>query len=186
MEFRAVNRWVRMSPVKARLVADHVRGLDVQDALEVLMFMPQKAARIIYKTVASALANAENEEAGEKPDVDRLYIKLLAVDGGPIWKRISYRAYGRANRKCRRTSHITVVLAERDLTEREPEKKKEHRTPFFRRRKKVRTGAEETAEDAVETRPGAPKKPRRPRKKGKKPLPGSQKLKGRTIQKKPE
>lgn len=183
MEFRAVQKWKRISPVKARLVADNVRGLGVQDALEVLMFMPQKAAKIVYKTVASALANAENREDDEKPDVDRLYIKELTVDTGPVLKRISYRAYGRANRKLRRTSHIKVILAERELMEAELEKKKEHRTPFFRRRKKVKT---EPEEEAAETRPEAPKKPKRPRKKSKKKLTEARKGKRRTVQKRPE
>jgi large subunit ribosomal protein L22 len=183
MEFRAVQKWEIISPVKARLVADNVRGLDVQDALEILMFMPQKAAKVIYKTVASALANAEHIEGEEKPDVDRLYIKGVTVDTGPVLKRISYRAYGRANRKRRRTSHITVLLAERELKDTELEEKKEHRTPFFRRRKKVKTEAEE---DAVEVKPEAPKRPKRPRKKGKKKLSEAHKGKRKSVQKRPE
>jgi large subunit ribosomal protein L22 len=181
MEFRAVQKWERISPVKARLVADNVRGLDVQDALEMLMFMPQKAAKIIYKTVASALANAESVEGDEKPDVDRLYLKTLMIDTGPTLKRISYRAYGRANRKRRRMSHVTVVLAERELADDELEEKK-HRTRFFRRKKK---GAE-TEEEAVQTKPGAPKRPRRPRKKSKKKLAEEHKGKRKTVQKRPE
>jgi large subunit ribosomal protein L22 len=183
MEFRAVQKWERMSPVKARLVADNVRGLDVQDALETLMFMPQKAARVIYKTVASALANAEHVEGDDKPDVDRLYVKGLTVDAGPVLKRLSYRAYGRANRKRRRTSHVIVVLAERDLTEEELEKKKEHRTPFFRRRKKVKTEAEE---EPVESGRGKAKAPKRPRGKGKKKLSDAHRGKRRVVQKRPE
>ena len=183
MEFRAVQKWERISPVKARLVADNVRGLDVQDALEILMFMPQKAAKIIYKTVASALANAEHVEGEEKPDVDRLYVRALTVDTGPTLKRISYRAYGRANRKRRRMSHVTVVLAERELAEDELEKKKEQRTRFFRRRKKEHV---ETEEEVVEAKPGASKQPRRPRKKSRKKLTEEHKGKRKTVQKRPE
>jgi len=113
MEFRARHKWIKLSPQKARLVAAVVRGLDVQDAIDALKFMPQRASLYVSKAVRSALANAREYEGDPKPDVDKLFVKSVAVDGGPTLKRIRPRAYGRAHRRLSRTSHITVVLAER-------------------------------------------------------------------------
>jgi large subunit ribosomal protein L22 len=109
MEAKAVARFIRISPQKARLVADLVRGKDVETAINTLRFMPKKGARIIRKLVESALANAGQNEA---IDVDTLYVKKIFVDGGPSLKRIRPRAMGRATRILKRSSHITVVLDE--------------------------------------------------------------------------
>jgi len=109
MEAKAVARNIRISPQKARLVADLVRGKDVETAINTLRFMPKKGARIIRKLVESALANAGQNQA---IDVDTLYVKTIFVDGGPSLKRISPRAQGRATRILKRSSHITVVLDE--------------------------------------------------------------------------
>jgi large subunit ribosomal protein L22 len=109
MEARAAIRQIRISPQKARLVADLVRGQEVEDAINKLRFMPKKAARIIRKLLESAVANASQNEA---IDIDTLYIKEIFVDGGPMLKRIRPRAMGRASRILKRTSHIDVVLAE--------------------------------------------------------------------------
>jgi large subunit ribosomal protein L22 len=109
MEAKAVARFIRISPQKARLVADAVRGQKVESALNVLRFMPKKGARILRKVMESALANASQNEA---IDVDTLYVKNILVDGGPSLKRTSPRAMGRATRIIKRTSHITVVLEE--------------------------------------------------------------------------
>ena len=109
MEAKAVARNIRISPQKARLVADLVRGKDVELAINTLRFMPKKGARIIRKLVESALANAGQNEA---IDVDTLYVKTIFVDGGPTLKRIQPRSMGRANRILKRSSHITVVLDE--------------------------------------------------------------------------
>ncbi len=109
MEAKAIARNIRISPQKARLVADVVRGKDVETAINTLRFMPKKAARIIRKVVESALANASQNEA---IDVDTLYIKSIFVDGGPTLKRIRPRAMGRATRILKRSSHITVILDE--------------------------------------------------------------------------
>ncbi len=90
--------------------------------MDKLSLMPQKAAGIIYKTISSAVANAESyepENKKEKPDIDTLFVKEIFVDEGPTLKRISYRAYGRANRKRRRTSHITVILDEMVLSDKD-------------------------------------------------------------------
>ena len=109
MEAKAIARYIRISPQKARLVADVIRGRNVEDAINVLRFMPKKGARILRKVVESAVANAGQNEA---IDVDTLYVKKVSIDGGPMLKRMRPRAMGRANRILKRTSHITIVLDE--------------------------------------------------------------------------
>ncbi len=115
MESRAILRNVRVSPQKARLVADLVRGRDVDDAIEVLTFTQKKSAPLIRKLVESAVANAENSarSAGNQIDIDDLFIQTITVDEGPTLKRWRPRAMGRATRIRKRTSHITVVLGAR-------------------------------------------------------------------------
>ena len=109
MEAKARARFIRISPQKARLVADTIRGKNVDEAITTLRFMPKKGARILRKVLESAVANASQNEA---IDVDTLYVKTVFVDGGPMLKRIRPRAMGRASRILKRTSHITVVLDE--------------------------------------------------------------------------
>ncbi len=109
MESRAVGKYIRISPQKARLVADVVRGMDVDSALTTLRFMPKKGAVILRKVIESALANATQDD---KIDVDNLFVKKIFIDGGPSLKRIRPRAMGRATGIIKRTSHITVVLDE--------------------------------------------------------------------------
>ncbi|CAM3303132.1 50S ribosomal protein L22 [Stackebrandtia soli] len=104
---RAVARYVRVSPMKARRVVNLVRGLPANEALTVLQFAPQAASEPVYKVVASAIANAENNE---KLDPESLLITEAYVDEGPTMKRYRPRAHGRAYRIRKRTSHITVVL----------------------------------------------------------------------------
>ena len=109
MEAKAVARYIRISPQKARLVADVIRGRNVEDAINTLRFMPKKGARILRKIVESAVANAGQNET---IDVDTLFVKRIFIDGGPMLKRMRPRAMGRANRILKRTSHITIVLDE--------------------------------------------------------------------------
>ncbi len=109
MEARAVGKYIRISPQKARLVADVVRGMGVDQAVTTLRFMPKKGAMILRKVIESALANATQDD---KIDVDSLYVKKIFIDGGPSLKRIRPRAMGRATGIIKRTSHITVVLDE--------------------------------------------------------------------------
>jgi len=109
MEAKAIAKNIRISPQKARLVGDLVRGNNVETAINTLRFMPKKAARIIRKVIESAVANANQNEA---IDVDTLYIKTIFVDGGSMLKRIRPRAMGRATKILKRSSHITVVLDE--------------------------------------------------------------------------
>ena len=110
MEIKAVAKYIRLSPQKARLVADVVRGMGVEDALTTLRFMPKKGAGIIRKVLASAIANADQVDT---VDVDTLYVKQILIDGGPMLKRFSPRAQGRANRILKRSSNITVVVDEK-------------------------------------------------------------------------
>ena len=109
MQTQAVLRFVRVSPQKARLVADQVRGLPVDKALNTLKFSNRKAADIIRKVLESAIANAENNLGS---DVDELKVSEIFVDGGPTMKRIKPRAKGRADRIRKRTSHITIRVAD--------------------------------------------------------------------------
>ncbi|WP_028574923.1 50S ribosomal protein L22 [Desulfonatronovibrio hydrogenovorans] len=109
METRAIARYIRISPRKARLVADNIKGKPVEDALNILKYTPKKAAGLISKVLHSALANAEQNYS---LDIDNLFVKQVRIDEGPTWKRIKPRAMGRANRILKRTSHITVVVDE--------------------------------------------------------------------------
>ncbi|MGE0824259.1 MAG: 50S ribosomal protein L22 [Candidatus Binatia bacterium] len=111
MESRAVLRDVRMSPRKARLVADLIRGKQVEQALNILRFTHKKAARVLTKTLRSAVANAADTQ---NVDPDRLYVKATYVDGGTTWKRFMPRAHGRATPIRKRTSHFTVIVEERE------------------------------------------------------------------------
>lgn len=110
MEVLAKHRYARTSPQKARLVADQVRGLPVAKALEILTFSPKKAAVLVKKVLNSAIANAEHNEGA---DIDELIVGKIFVDEAPTMKRIRPRAKGRADRIIKRTSHITVVVADR-------------------------------------------------------------------------
>jgi large subunit ribosomal protein L22 len=111
MESKAIARYVRITPRKARLVVDLVRGKNVENALDMLDVMPKKAARIVAKALRSALANAEERNASV--DVDRLYVKTAFVDEAPSFTRWSPRAHGRATPIQKRGSHITLVVDER-------------------------------------------------------------------------
>ena len=109
MESRAIARYLRMSPQKARLVVDMVRGRNVNEALQALTLSPKKPAGIVAKVIRSAVANATQKE---DLDVDTLFIKRIFVDEGPMMKRWRPRAMGRATRIRKRTSHVTVILDE--------------------------------------------------------------------------
>jgi large subunit ribosomal protein L22 len=102
---------VRVSPTKARRVVDLVRGRSAQEALDILRFAPQAASTDVYKVVASAVANAENNHS---LDASTLWVGEVYVNEGPTLKRIRPRAQGRAYRIRKRTSHITVVVESRE------------------------------------------------------------------------
>jgi large subunit ribosomal protein L22 len=115
-EARAVQRTTRQSPYKMRLVIDQIRGKDVNEALALLKFSKKHAAKQIEKTLASAVANAEHKarEANASVDVDRLYVKHAVVNEGPKLKRFTPAAMGRATPILKRTSHVEIVVAERE------------------------------------------------------------------------
>ncbi len=109
MEAKAILRTARISPQKARLVADQVRGLPAARALDLLKFSDKKAAPMIHKLLLSAVSNAENNVGA---DADALRVKTIMVDEGPTLKRFMARAKGRGSRILKRTSHITIVVGE--------------------------------------------------------------------------
>ncbi len=109
MEVAAKLRYARISPQKCRLVADQVRGLPVDKALDTLKYSNKKAAAMVRKVLESAVANAEHNEG---LDIDELKVSTICIDEGPTMKRFSARAKGRANQILKRTCHITVKVSE--------------------------------------------------------------------------
>lgn len=109
MEVAARLKGAQISAQKARLVADQVRGMPVEEALSLLEFSPKKAAHIIKKVLDSAIANAENNEGA---DVDELKVSSIFVDEGMTLKRLRPRAKGRADRILKRSCHITIKVAD--------------------------------------------------------------------------
>lgn len=111
MEAKAIARYVRVSPRKARLVVDLIRGKSVPDAQAILKFSPRAAAEIVEKALNSAVANAERNLHVKAED---LFVSTTFVDEGPTLKRIQPRAMGRAFRINKRTSHVTVIVKPRE------------------------------------------------------------------------
>jgi large subunit ribosomal protein L22 len=109
MQAVAKLRFARLSAQKGRLVADQIRGLPVEQALNTLAFSKKKGAAMMKKVLDSAIANAENNEGA---DIDELKVKTVCVDEGPTMKRLRARAKGRGTRILKRTSHITVTVAD--------------------------------------------------------------------------
>ena len=110
MEAKAIARYVRVSPRKARLVANEVRGYDYYEAVDILKFTNKRIARDILTLLNSAAANATNIDGNLDPA--DLYVKKIYVDEGPIMKRFRARARGRASRIRKKLSHITIVLSD--------------------------------------------------------------------------
>lgn len=110
MEAKASLQFARVGCQKARLVADLVRGKDVNEAVKTLTYLNKKSALMIKKLIESAVANADQKKT---MDIDKLYVKTIFVDGGPALKRFMPRAQGRAFGLRKKTSHINVVLEER-------------------------------------------------------------------------
>lgn len=111
MEAKATAKYVRVSPRKARLVVDQVRGKDIARAREILRFSERAISEVVEKVLNSAVANAENNHHMRS---DNLVVKAAFVDEGPTLKRIRPRAKGSASRIRKRTSHITVIVAPRE------------------------------------------------------------------------
>lgn len=110
MEARAIAKYVRVSPRKARQVVDLIRGKELVEALAIVRLTPKGASEVVAKVINSAAANAEHNY---DMDTDSLYIAEAYVDQGPTLKRFKPRAYGRADQMRRRTSHITIVVKEK-------------------------------------------------------------------------
>jgi large subunit ribosomal protein L22 len=110
MEVKAKISFARMAPRKIRLVADLVRGKDVNDAINILSFTNKKSAPMLKKLLKSAVANADQKKT---IDVDTLYVKHISVDQGPTLKRYMPRAMGRASEIKKKTSHVNLILEER-------------------------------------------------------------------------
>ena len=111
MEAKAVLRYARISPRKVGIVCDLIRGKSVSEANAILMTTPKAASELLIKLLKSAAANAENNQG---MDPDKLYVSSTFATPGPIIKRIRPRAKGSANRILKRTSHITVAVAEKE------------------------------------------------------------------------
>jgi large subunit ribosomal protein L22 len=141
LEVRAEAKWVRISPRKARLVAEHIRGRSVPEARSVLAFTPREAARELDKVLRSAVANAESQH---QISDERLYVSAAYVDEGPVMKRWRARARGRVASIKKRTCHITVKLAEIPVQE-EPASKKRATA-----KKKTTTTTKQQPEEATE------------------------------------
>ena len=109
MQIGALHRFARVTPYKARLVADQIRGKPVAQALQILEFSPRRAAQILRKVLESAIANAENNQGA---DIDELRVARVCVDDGPRLKRMRPRAKGRGARILKRTSHISLSVAD--------------------------------------------------------------------------
>ena len=109
MQALAKHKFASGSAQKARLVADQIRGVAVDRALEILAYSNKKAAVLVKKVLESAIANAEHNEGA---DIDELRVATIFVDDGPTMKRIMPRAKGRADRILKRSSHITVVVSD--------------------------------------------------------------------------
>ncbi len=110
MEARAQARFVRIAPRKARAVVDLVRNKNVNEALSILLYTPNRAAKVVAKVVQSAAANAENNQEMNRSG---LYVDRIFVDEGPTMKRVQPRARGRRFMIRKRSSHITVIVKER-------------------------------------------------------------------------
>jgi len=121
MDIAAKARFIRQSPRKVRLVVDTIRGLDVAEAKARLSVMKQVAANPVLKLLLSAKANAEHNF---KLLAENLFVKSIMVDGGPVFKRWTPKAFGRANQIRHRTSHISLVLSEKTEVKEEVKKKK--------------------------------------------------------------
>ncbi len=109
-EVKAVLKYFRMSPRKVRLVAKIVKGLDVERAEKELLFRNKKAAKAILKLLKSAITNALNQGLTK----EKLYIKNITVNKGPVYKRYRFKALGRVGLIRKRTSHIEIILASKD------------------------------------------------------------------------
>ena len=111
MEARAILKYARISPRKVKIVMDLIRNQDADKAMAILKFTPKSACEYLEKLLKSAMANAEEKNM----DMSRLYVAECLACPGPILKRIRAKDHGRAHRILKRTSHVTIVLREREI-----------------------------------------------------------------------
>ncbi len=112
MEARAIKRYIQGSPRKMRLLADQIRGKSVEEALNILHFSPKHASKVCELTLRSAVSNLINAKDGGRIDPQRVMVKTITVDGGPMAKRILPAPMGRAYRVRKRSNHLTIVVSE--------------------------------------------------------------------------
>ena len=115
LEARVINRYVNSSPRKMRLVIDLIRGKSVPEALNLLHFTPKHASRVAERALRSAVANLHQKDEGNRVDAGTLYVKTAFVDGGPSMKRMLPAPMGRAFRMLKRSNHLTIVIAQREM-----------------------------------------------------------------------
>ena len=115
MEAQAINRFVGTSPRKMMIVIDLIRGRGVEEALTMLHFSPKHAAKSAEKTLRSAISNLQSKEEGGRVDTSTMFVKEVFVNGGPMMKRISPAPMGRAYRIRKRSHHLTIVVATREV-----------------------------------------------------------------------
>jgi large subunit ribosomal protein L22 len=115
LEARVINRYVNSSPRKMRLVIDLIRGKSVPEALNLLHFTPKHASRVAERALRSAVANLHQKDEGNRVETETLYVKTAFVDGGPSMKRMLPAPMGRAFRMLKRSNHLTIVIAQREM-----------------------------------------------------------------------
>ena len=115
LEARVINRYINSSPRKMRLIIDLIRGKPVPEALTILHFSPKHASRVAERALRSAVANLHQKDEGNRVDNDSLFVKTVYVDGGPSMKRMLPAPMGRAFRILKRSNHLTIVVAQREM-----------------------------------------------------------------------
>jgi large subunit ribosomal protein L22 len=125
MEAKAINRYIGTSPRKMRLVIDLIRGRAVEEALSILHFTPKHAAKTAEKVLRSAISNLQNKEESGRVDASTLYVKEAFVNGGTMAKRVLPAPMGRAFRIRKRSNHITIIVAQREMKKAAAPKKAE-------------------------------------------------------------
>jgi len=119
LEARAVNRYISSSPRKMRLVIDLIRGKSVPEAISILHFTPKHASRVAERVLRSAVANLHQKDEGGRVDNETLYVKTAFVDEGPSMKRMLPAPMGRAYRMVKRSNHLTVVVAQKSVKQKQ-------------------------------------------------------------------
>ena len=125
MQATAILKFIRVSPQKGRLVADQIRGLSVERALELLQFSPKKAAKPVKKALESAIANAEHNAGA---DIDELKVETIQINAGSTLKRFQARAKGRGARILKRTCHISVTVGDAKRTKAQRNKSQQNKS----------------------------------------------------------